>query len=113
MLLGGCLASWEVLRLIKNFNFKPKRTRCVLWTNEENGGFGRIAIHRDMHLDELDKHIVTIVSDEGVFAPEGFAFSRSPKAKKVIRRKNFYTMKPINANKLTEKWENFRRINIE
>ena len=98
---GGCLASWEAVRLIKKLNFKPKRTiRCVLWTNEENGGRGSIA-YRDMHLDELDKHIVTIVSDKGVFAPEGFDFSGSAKAKKVIEKISML-MKPINANKLTE-----------
>ena len=98
---GGCLASWEAVRLIKKLNFKPKRTiRCVLWTNEENGGRGSIA-YRDMHLDELDKHIVTIVSDMGVFAPEGFAFSGSAKAKKVIEKISVL-MKPINANKLIE-----------
>ena len=98
---GGCLASWEAVRLIKKLNFKPKRTiRCVLWTNEENGGRGSMA-YRDMHLDELDKHIVTIVSDMGVFAPEGFAFSGSAKAKKVIEKISVL-MKPINANKLIE-----------
>ena len=98
---GGCLASWEAVRLIKKLNFKPKRTiRCVLWTNEENGGRGSIA-YRDMHLDELDKHIVTIVSDMGVFAPEGFAFSGSAKSKKVIEKISVL-MKPINANKLIE-----------
>ena len=102
---GGCLASWEAVRLIKKLNFKPKRTiRCVLWTNEENGGRGSIA-YRDMHLDELDKHIVTIVSDKGVFAPEGFDFSGSAKAKKVIEKISML-MKPINANKLTENGRN-------
>ena len=102
---GGCLASWEAVRLIKKLNFKPKRTiRCVLWTNEESGGRGSVA-YRDMHLDELDKHIVTIVSDKGVFAPEGFDFSGSAKAKKVIEKISML-MKPINANKLTENGRN-------
>ena len=33
---GGCVASWEAVRLIKELGLKPKRTiRCVLWTNEE------------------------------------------------------------------------------
>ena len=49
----------------------------------------------------IDKHIVTIVSDMGVFAPEGFAFSGSAKAKKVIEKISVL-MKPINANKLIE-----------
>ena len=63
---GGCIASWEVLRLIKTLGLKPKRTiRCVLWTNEENGLRGSNS-YRDMHLDELDNHIVAIESDAGV-----------------------------------------------
>ena len=47
---GGCVAAWEVIRMIKKLGLKPKRTiRCVMWTNEENGGRGNKA-YRDMHL---------------------------------------------------------------
>ena len=98
---GGCIASWEALRLIKELGLKPKRTiRCVLWTNEENGGKGSVA-YRDMHLDELNKHIVAIESDGGVFAPEGFGFTGSDKAKKIIDQIHDL-MKPIKANFLSE-----------
>ena len=35
---GGCIVSWEALRLMKKLNLRPRRTiRVVLWTNEENG----------------------------------------------------------------------------
>ena len=60
---GACIAAWEVLRMVKLLDLKPKRTiRCVLWTNEENGLKGAIA-YRDMHLDELENHIVAIESN--------------------------------------------------
>ena len=32
---GGCIASWEALRIMKKLNLRPRRTvRVVLWTNE-------------------------------------------------------------------------------
>ena len=98
---GACIASWEVLRLIKDLGLKPKRTiRCVLWTNEENGSRGSRA-YRDMHMDELDKHIVAIESDAGVFAPKGFGFTGSKEAKSVIE--NIHELlKPIKANEVTD-----------
>ena len=35
---GGCVVTWDALRLIKRLNLRPRRTvRVVLWTNEENG----------------------------------------------------------------------------
>ncbi len=94
---GGCLAAWEAIRLIKELGLNPKRTiRCVLWTNEENGGRGNKA-YRDMHMDELDNHIIAIESDGGVFAPEGFGFSGSEEAK-IIIQKIHNLLKPIRAN---------------
>ena len=80
---GGCVAAWEVIRMIKKLGLKPKRTiRCVMWTNEENGGRGNKA-YRDMYIDELDKHVLAIESDGGVFSPEGFGFTGSEAAKKI------------------------------
>jgi len=98
---GACIASWEVLRLIKDLGLKPKRTiRCVLWTNEENGSRGNLA-YRDMHMDELDKHIVAIESDAGVFAPKGFGFTGSIEAKKIVKSIH-ELLKPIKANEVTD-----------
>ena len=74
---GGCVASWEAVRILKEMGFRPRRTiRVVLWTNEENGGRGSKA-YRDAHKDELDKHILAIESDHGVFRPTGFGFTGS------------------------------------
>ena len=98
---GACIASWEVLRLIKELGLKPKRTiRCVLWTNEENGSRGSRA-YRDMHMDELDKHIVAIESDAGVFAPKGFGFTGSKEAKRIIESIH-ELLKPIKASEVTD-----------
>lgn len=83
---GGCVAAWEALRLIKESGIRPKRTiRVVLWTNEEIGLGGAFA-YRDAHRAELDKHILAMESDNGVFTPQGLLFSGSPEGLEVIRR---------------------------
>ena len=66
---GGCVAAWEALRLIKQLGVRPKRTiRVVLWTNEEIGLAGATA-YRDAHRDEVDRHVLAMESDNGVFRP--------------------------------------------
>jgi carboxypeptidase Q len=72
---GGAVAAWEAVRLMKQLGLRPRRTvRVVLWTNEENGGKGSLA-YRDTHADQLNKHVLAIESDNGVFAPKGFRFT--------------------------------------
>lgn len=74
---GGCVASWEALRLIKRLGLQPRRTlRLVLWTGEESGLWGAKA-YRKAHAEELPNHVLAIESDRGVFAPQGFAFTGS------------------------------------
>ena len=81
---GGCVAAWYAVKLIHDLGLRPKRTlRVVLWTNEENGGKGNKA-YRDAHHDELDKHIVAIESDGGVFKPNGFGFTGSEAGRKIV-----------------------------
>src|SRR5206468_5514013 len=71
---GGCVVTWEALRLMKKLNLRPRRTvRVVLWTNEENGGRGGQAYH-DQHRAELANHVMMLESDDGVFRPTGFGF---------------------------------------
>ena len=61
--------------MIKKLGLRPRRTiRVVLWTNEENGLRGATA-YRDAHLGEIDKHILAIESDNGVFKPSGFSIA--------------------------------------
>jgi carboxypeptidase Q len=82
---GGCVATWEALRLMKKLNLRPRRTvRVVLWTNEENGTRGGNA-YRDRHLTELPNHVAMIESDGGVFTPTGFGFSGSDAARAKAR----------------------------
>ena len=69
---GGCIVSWEAIRLLKELGLRPRRTiRVVLYTNEENGLRGGNA-YRDAHRAEIPKHVFAIESDSGVYRPEGF-----------------------------------------
>lgn len=82
---GGCVATWEAVRLMKKLGMRPRRTvRVVLWTNEENGGRGGIA-YRDAHRHELTKHVMMLESDTGVFRPTGFGFTGSDRARETVR----------------------------
>jgi carboxypeptidase Q len=82
---GGCIATWEALRLMKKLNLRPRRTvRLVLWTNEENGGRGGLA-YRDRHLGELANHVMMLESDSGVFRPTGFGFSGTEGGRAKVR----------------------------
>jgi len=82
---GGCIATWEAVRLMKKLNLRPRRTvRVVLWTNEENGGRGGQA-YRDRHLGELANHVMMLESDSGVFRPTGFGFSGTESARAKVR----------------------------
>jgi carboxypeptidase Q len=81
---GGCIVTWEALRMLKKLNLRPRRTvRIVLWTNEENGGRGGLA-YRDRHRSELGRHVMMLESDGGVFQPNGFGFTGSDRARRTV-----------------------------
>ena len=81
---GGCIVTWEALRLMKALNLRPRRTvRVVLWTNEENGGRGGLA-YRDQHRAELASHVLMMESDNGVSRPLGFGFNGSDAARRTV-----------------------------
>jgi carboxypeptidase Q len=81
---GGCIVTWEALRMMKKLNLRPRRTvRVVLWTNEENGGRGGLA-YRDRHRPELGNHVMMLESDGGVFRPTGFGFTGSETARRTV-----------------------------
>ncbi len=83
---GGCVATWEALRLMKALGLRPRRTvRVVLFTNEENGLRGGLG-YRDRHRDELGNHVLMIESDGGVFRPTGFGFTGSDRGKALVER---------------------------
>lgn len=82
---GGSIAAWEAVRLIKQLGLKPRRTiRVVLWTNEENGSRGALA-YRDTHSSELDKHVMAMESDNGVFKPLGYRIGGPDSALAIAR----------------------------
>ena len=82
---GGCVVTWEALRLMKKLNLRPRRTvRVVLWTNEENGTRGGLA-YRDQHRSELGKHVMMLESDNGVSRPLGFGFSGGESARQTLK----------------------------
>ena len=75
---GGCVAAWEALRLIKQSGVRPKRTiRVVLWTAEEIGINGGTA-YRDAHKAEVEKHVLAMESDNGVFKPLALGITAGP-----------------------------------
>ncbi len=98
---GGCFASWQAVRILKELNLRPKRTiRIVFWTNEENGMAG-VKTYRDQHEAELKNHLIAMESDEGTFAPEGFSFTGSEKAMALFEEFS-PLLKPLGADRL--KW---------
>jgi carboxypeptidase Q len=96
---GGCVAAWQALKLMKELGLRPRRTiRVVLWTNEENGTRGGKA-YRDAHRAELEKHVLAMESDNGVFRPYGFRFQGS--AAGLAAMKSLSTLlAPIEATKM-------------
>ena len=83
---GGVVAAWEALRVLKALGLQPRRTiRVVGWTNEENGTRGGLA-YRDVQRQYADNHILAIESDAGVFKPEGFGFSGTEEAFRIVQQ---------------------------
>jgi carboxypeptidase Q len=83
---GGVVVAWEAVRLLQRLGLKPKRTiRVVGWTNEENGGRGGQG-YRDAHKAEVDKHVLAIESDGGVFKPLGYGFTGSDAALDIVKQ---------------------------
>jgi carboxypeptidase Q len=83
---GGCIAAWHAVKLMKQLGLRPRRTvRVVMWTNEENGLRGANA-YRDTHRAELDKHVLAMESDAGVFKPTGFTVGASDSALAIIQQ---------------------------
>lgn len=98
---GGCVATWEALRLIKVLGLKPRRTiRVVFWTNEENGVDGAVA-YRDLHKEELPRHIAALESDQGVFRPIGFNYKGTESAREFVTEA-LSAVHPMYARKLLE-----------
>ncbi|MCY2961106.1 MAG: M28 family peptidase [Planctomycetota bacterium] len=75
---AGCAQVLEAARLLLALDLRPRRTvRVCLFMNEENGLRGGTA-YRDTHRDELARHVLSLESDRGGFAPRGFATDAPP-----------------------------------
>jgi carboxypeptidase Q len=82
---GGCVVTWEALRLMKKLNLRPRRTvRVVLFVNEENGLAGGRA-YLEKYRAQLGDHVLMLESDSGVFRPTGFGFTGSPAARTTVQ----------------------------
>ena len=82
---GGCMVSWEAVRLMKKLGLRPRRTiRVVLFTNEENGLRGALD-YRERYKAQLANHVLMFESDSGVFKPTGFGFSGTDTARRTIQ----------------------------
>ncbi len=81
---GGCCQAIEAVRLMRSLDLRPRRTiRVVLFANEENGLAGGRG-YREAHLDEMDRHVLALESDSGVFTPRGFETDANPEAFAVL-----------------------------
>ncbi|MCX7906353.1 MAG: M28 family metallopeptidase [Bacteroidetes bacterium] len=95
---GGCVATWEAVRLLKRLGLRPRRTiRVVLWTNEENGLRGALAYAERYR---QTRHVLAIESDAGVFRPLGFGFTGSEAAYRIVRAIGSLLM-PIGAHQIS------------
>ena len=98
---GGCIATWEALRLMKKLGLQPRRSvRIVLWTNEENGTRGARA-YRDRHLGELPNHVMMLEADDGLFAPVSFGVTGNQKAFETVAQ-IASLLKGINADRVAQ-----------
>lgn len=71
---AGCVQSMEVLRLLKESGYRPKRTlRVVLFMNEENGLRGGNK-YAEVAKEKNENHVFALESDAGGFTPRGFSF---------------------------------------
>ena len=83
---AGIVQSMEVLRILKDLNYSPKRTiRVVLFANEENGLRGGTKYAEEAKLNN-EKHFFALESDAGGFSPRGFSFDTSDKEFKTIKK---------------------------
>jgi carboxypeptidase Q len=75
---AGSVQSMDVLNLMKQSGYKPKRTiRCVLFMNEENGLKGGLK-YAEEAAKATEKHIFALESDAGGFTPRAISFEADP-----------------------------------
>lgn len=84
---SGCVQAMDVLHILKQAGYQPKRTiRCVLFANEENGLAGGREYARVSN-EKREYHLAAIESDAGGFTPRGFSFEADTSVFKKYYRK--------------------------
>src|SRR5690606_26392060 len=82
---AGVVQSMEVLRLLKELGYRPKRTlRVVLFMNEENGLRGGTG-YAQWAKEQNENHVFALESDSGGFTPRGFTIDASKENLEQIR----------------------------
>ncbi|XP_022332112.1 carboxypeptidase Q-like [Crassostrea virginica] len=88
---GGAFISWQALSIIRQLGLQPKRTiRLVLWTAEEEGGYGSQQYY-EKHKDDISNFDMVMESDDGTFMPLGFQFTGKSAARDIIEK----TLEPL------------------
>ncbi|XP_062607867.1 carboxypeptidase Q-like [Saccostrea cucullata] len=83
---GGAFISWQALSIIRQLGLQPKRTiRMVMWTAEEEGGFGAQAYY-NKHKGNVSNFDLVMESDGGTFMPLGFQFNGNSAAKSIMKK---------------------------
>ena len=88
---AGVVQSIDVINILNNSGYIPKRTiRVVLFMNEENGLRGASKYAEISKKNSLN-HIFALESDAGGFSPRGFSFtSNDENFEKIIKWKNLF-----------------------
>ena len=82
---AGIVQSMDVVNILKNIGYKPKRTiRVILFMNEENGLRGAKKYFEVSKRNNLN-HIFALESDAGGFTPRGFSFTSNTENFSVIK----------------------------
>ena len=88
---AGVVQSMEVLRLIKEIGYEPRRTiRVVLFMNEENGLRGGKK-YAEVAETKSEEHVFALESDSGGFTPRGFGITATDdQFNKILSWKNLF-----------------------
>ena len=98
--VGGVVAAWEAVRLMKELGLRPRRTvRVVGWTAEEVGIYGG-RVYAEAPARARENHILGIESDSGVFSPLGFGFTGTDEAFAILQEIG-RILEPIGAGQIT------------
>lgn len=83
---GGAFISWNALQILKQLNYRPRRTiRMIMWTAEEVGIIGAQHYIQSHKAEEGNLQFV-LESDMGTFTPLGLEFTGTAQVKCILQR---------------------------